>query len=66
MTVFMWDPNITKRSLRFWSYNVIVAADIEKAFLMIDIKEGVQDVLRFFWIKDAKKRPPEVCAYRFT
>ena len=63
-------PKFNQRILeilrRFRLSPVIVAADIEKAFLIVGIKERDRDVLRFLWIKDPNQRPPEVCAYRFT
>ena len=37
--------------LRFRLHKIAVIADIEKAFLMIQIAEEDQDVLRFLWIE---------------
>ena len=52
--------------LRFRTYPVALVADIEKAFLMIQIAESDQDVLRFLWFKDVNVEVPEVQAFKFT
>lgn len=44
--------------LRFRAHKVALAADIEKAFLMIAINEEDQDVLSFLWVRDIKEEPP--------
>ena len=43
-----------------------MAADIEKAFLMISVRKEDRDVLRFLWVKDLKSDAPEVTVLRFT
>ena len=46
--------------VRFRVYPIALAADIEKAFLMIQISEPDQDVLRFLWFKDVHAEVPEL------
>ena len=52
--------------LRFRHHRVALTADIEKAFLMISVAEHDRDVLRFLWVDDIEKYPPEICTLRFT
>ena len=40
--------------LRFRINEIILLADIEKAFLQISVEQEDHDVLRFFWYKDPK------------
>lgn len=40
--------------LRFHLNKIAIAADIEKAFLQIDLSEEAKDVTRFSWLKDRK------------
>ena len=48
------------------SYNTALAADKEKAFLMVAVDEKDHDVLRFLWVKDVTQNPPEICVMKFT
>ena len=41
--------------LRFRTYDTAIVADIEKAFLQINLQEQDQDVTRFLWLKDINK-----------
>ena len=52
--------------VRFRSHKIALTADLEKAFLMISVKEADRDVLRFIWTNDVLKDPPELTVYRFT
>ena len=61
-----FNQKILEILLRFRVHNVALVGDIEKAFLMIGVSQKDRDVLRFLWVKDIKRRPPEICAYRFT
>ena len=45
---------------------VAMAADIEKAFLMVSMAEGDRDVLHFLWVKDVKRALPKIVVLRFT
>ena len=50
-----FDQRILDILLRFRVHKVAVAADIERAFLMIVITEKDRDVLRFLWVDDVSK-----------
>ena len=52
--------------LHFRTHKIAMAADIEKAFLMVSMVESDRDVLRFLWVKDVKKASSEVVILRFT
>ena len=52
--------------LRFRAFNVALAADMEKAFLMVGITPQDRDVLRFLWIDDIKSKVPKIKVFRFT
>ena len=58
--------NIMDIILRFRVHKVALAADIEKAFLMVSNADKDRDVLRFLWIDDIAKKEPEIIALRFT
>ena len=47
-------PYICGILLRFRINEIILQADIEKAFLQISVEQEDRDVLRFFWYKDPK------------
>lgn len=46
--------------LRFCVYPVAVVADIEKAFLMVQVVEEDRDVLRFLWVRSLTAEQPEL------
>ncbi|XP_065917691.1 uncharacterized protein [Dysidea avara] len=50
--------------LRFRVHRMAIAADIEKAFLMVAVKNEDRDVLRFLWVKDVNNDVSDV--ERFT
>ena len=52
--------------VRFRSYQVAITADLEKVFLMVSVEEDDRDVLRFLWVEDVAKEPPDIRMYRFT
>ena len=52
--------------LRFRVHRVAIAADIEKAFLMVAVRNEDRDVLRFLWVKDVNSNVPDVTVFRFT
>jgi len=41
-------------------HKVALAADIDKAFLIVSIAEKDRDVLRFLWIDDITKDEPKI------
>ena len=49
--------------LRFRSYKIALAADIEKAFIIISVDDRV---LRFLWLDDITKTEPVIREFRFT
>ncbi|XP_011410528.1 PREDICTED: uncharacterized protein LOC100633078 [Amphimedon queenslandica] len=61
-----FNQKIMEILLRFRVHKVALAADIEKAFLMITIDKRDRDVLRFLWIDDLYKDPPFFIVLRFT
>ena len=54
--------------MRFRSYKIVLVADIEKAFLQVDLQEKDCDVTRFLWLKDITKpvTTENIAALRFT
>ncbi|XP_028400806.1 uncharacterized protein LOC114523939 [Dendronephthya gigantea] len=58
-------PPIFDVLVKFRSYAVGLTADIEKAFLQIEVKKADRDKLRFLWIQDPKSSKPEVQQLRF-
>lgn len=61
-----FEQHILDILLRFRLYKTALAADIEKAFLMISVTPGDRDVLRFLWVDDIRKKLPEVLTLRFA
>jgi hypothetical protein len=61
-----FDQRILDLLIRFRMHRVALIADIEKAFLMVSVAPEDRDVLRFFWIDDISKEPPDVLTFRFT
>ncbi len=60
-----FSQNIMDIILRFRVHKVALAADIEKAFLMVSVAEKDRNVLRFLWIDDILKDDPKVVPLRF-
>ena len=52
--------------VRFRAHRVAVTADIENAFLMVSVKEGDRDALRFLWVHSVEEDPPRIRSLRFT
>ena len=52
--------------IRFRCHRVALIGDIEKAFLMLLIRESDRDVLRFLWVDDVNSPSPKVITLRFT
>ena len=58
-------PNLMDILLRI-VYTGVLAADIEKEFLMISITPHDRDVLCFLWVDDINKRLSKIVTLRFT
>ncbi|VDM29514.1 unnamed protein product [Toxocara canis] len=54
--------------IRFRLAPIIVVADVEKAFLQVQLKEGDRDSIRFLWMIERSKMfdPRNIQVYRFT
>ena len=52
--------------LRFRCYPIALTADIEKAFLMISVREKDRDALRFLWLRGLDEERPIIKHLRFT
>ena len=59
-------PKLFNILLRFQCYGVALIADIEKAFLMIGIKESDCDMLQFLWFKEPLDGNSEIIWFQFT
>ena len=51
--------------VRFRILRVALVADIEKAFLNVEVDEGDRDSLRFLWVDDVASDSPNLVVYRF-
>ncbi|XP_065065426.1 uncharacterized protein LOC135691495, partial [Rhopilema esculentum] len=58
-------PPLFDTLLRFRSHAIAITADIEKAFLQIEIDEKDRDTLRFLWYDDISKPNPTVIQYKY-
>ena len=58
-------PDILDILIKFRIQPIALVADIEKAFLMIAVKEN-RDVLRFLWVDDVNSAEPKIMEYRFA
>ena len=45
-------PDLCGILLRFRLYSIVLLADIEKAFLQLEIQSDDRDVTQFIWLKD--------------
>ena len=53
--------------LQFRLYPIAITADIEKAYLQVNIEEEYRDYLRFLWFTNLfNDEKVKVCKYRFT
>ena len=59
-------PHIFDMQAKFRWNAVALTADIEKAFLMVGIKQEDRDMLRFLWYNDLFAAKPEIAEYRFN
>ena len=51
--------------MRFRAHKVGLVADIEKAFLNIEVDKEQRDFMRFLWIDDINSEDPNIVTYRF-
>ena len=58
-------PKIYEMLLKFRMHQIAITADIEKAYLQIEIDEKNRDLLRFLYFSDINAENPEIIAYRF-
>ena len=56
---------ITDILMHFRAHKVGLVADIEKAFLNIEVDKQQRDLMRFLWIDDINSEDPNVMIYRF-
>ena len=59
-------PHIFDMLVSFRSNPVGLTADIEKAFLMVSIKEEDRNMLRFLWFDDPDRDRPKIAQFRFN
>ena len=52
--------------MRFRTYRIALAADVEKAFLMVPVREEDHDALHFLWVDNIEKSVPDIQEMRFT
>ena len=59
-------PHIFDMLARFRNNLVGLTVDIEKAFLMVSIKEEDRNMLRFLWFDNPKQDRPKIAQFRFN
>ena len=52
--------------LQFCLHPIVVAGDIEKAFLMVSVKDDDKDALGVLWVCDSHADDPEIVVLRFA
>ena len=57
-------PHLFDTLLRFRSYMVALTADIEKAYLQIEVKEADRDFLRLLWYDNVNSDAPAIVQLR--
>ena len=57
--------DLTEILVRFRMYKYGVTADIEKAFLQVELDENDRDATRFFWLQDPTDAQSALITYRF-
>ena len=61
-----FNQNILDIILRFRMYKIALIADIEKAFLMIQVAEPDRDMVRFLWVDYNESENPNTVALQFA
>ena len=61
-----FDQSILDILMRFRTYRIALAADVEKAFLMVSVREEDRDALHFLWVDNIEKSVPDIQEMRFT
>lgn len=61
-----FDQSILDILIRFRTYRIALAADVEKAFLMVSVREEDRNTLRFLWVDDTEKSAPAIQEMCFT
>ena len=51
--------------MRFRDHKVGLVADIQKAFLNIEVDEQQRDLMRFLWVDGINSEDPNIVIYRF-
>ena len=59
-------PHIFDMLARFRNNPIGLTADIEKAFLMVSIKEEERNMLRFLWFDNPEQDRPRIAQFRFN
>jgi len=59
-------PKLFDVMIRFRFHQIVLVADIEKAFLMVGVRDEDQDMLKFLWLKEPFQIDSEIVSYRFT
>ena len=59
-------PKLFNVLIRFRCHPIALVGDIEKAFLMISIKDLDRDMLRFLWLKEPFNEHSDIIQLRFT
>ena len=58
-------PLLFDTIIRFRLHSIAIIADIEKAFLQVQINESGRDMVLFLWFDDIGKENPAVVEYRY-
>ena len=61
-----FNQNILDIIVRFRTYRIALAADVEKAFLMVSVCNKDRDALRFLWVDNVEKDHTVTRKLRFT
>ena len=59
-------PLLFEILLRFRENNIAIIADIEKAFLNVEVQKEDKDCLRFLWVENVDDKDSPINVYRFN